>query len=192
MKASLWKPRDNSMPSAKATLRRRFLPENASVLDCFCGDGEMYRLAYAGRIKSYLGLDMKRIHDPKLCLLINNLSFLAKRNLSQFNVFDLDDYGSPWRQFYLILKREKPRPITIYMTDGLVLHQKLTGGITKFVSAIEGIPRKWNIPGTSRWYVDIFATMLLDVKARFGWQTEKAVYFSNEKETVYYWALKMH
>ncbi|MCJ7633676.1 hypothetical protein MUP77_14960 [Candidatus Bathyarchaeota archaeon] len=191
MTAKLWKPQDNSMPAAKALLRRRYLPENASVLDCFCGSGEMYQLAYVGRVKSYLGLDKQNIHAPKLCMLINNLSYLAGSDLSIFNTFDLDDYGSPWRQFYLILKREKPRPITVYMTDGLIIHQKLTGGITHFVSGTERIPRKWNIPGLNRWYIDIFATMLLDVKQRFGWQTDKAVYFANDRETVYYWALKM-
>ena len=48
-----------------------------------------------------------------------------------------------------------------------------------------------NIPGLNRWYVDIFATMLLDLEKRYGWRTIKAEYFHNARRSVCYWALKM-
>ena len=75
-------------------------------------------------------------------------------------------------------------------TDGLPLQLKLTGQVNKMQSGIEQIPRDMKIPGQFRFYREMFATMLLDVEARYGWRTEKAVYALNEGVSVYYWALQ--
>jgi len=185
------KKTDNSMIKEKAELRKRNLPENACVLDCFCGNGEMYKNAYLGNVLKYHGLDKEKVHDPEICTLINNTIYISRHDLSEYNVFDLDDYGSPWRLMYLILKKQPPGEIMMFVTDGLVLHQKLDGKVTKFVSATENIPQQMNLPGINRFYVDIFKTMLKDLEARYGWTTVRAQYFHNQKRTVYYWALKL-
>jgi len=187
----IWGKTDNSMEKEKAELRIRNLPKNARVLDLFCGEGEMYRRAYQGKVDKYHGIDKEKIHNHQICTLISNTVFIANNDISGYNVFDLDDYGTPWKLLYLILKKLPPGEITIFVTDGLVLHQKVDGQVTKFVSATERIPLHMNIPGINRFYEDIFATMLLDVKKRYGWETTKAVYFHNERRTVYYWCLKM-
>ena len=186
-----WNKEDNSMAHQKALLRINNLPKRARVLDLFCGNGEMYNRAYKGRVEYYHGVDIEKIHDPKICTLTNNIAYITQNTLDDFNVFDLDDYGTPWKQLYLILKKLKRDEVTIFVTDGLVMHQKVDGTVTKFVSATEQVPRKMNIPGLSRWYVDIFATMLLDLKKRYNWKTVKAQYFHNDRRSVYYWALKM-
>jgi len=186
-----WDKEDNSMAHQKALLRLTNLPKRARVLDLFCGNGEMYNRAYKGRVEYYHGVDKKKIHNPKICTLTNNIVYITQNTLDDFNVFDLDDYGTPWKQLYLILKKLKRDEVTIFVTDGLVLRQKMDGTVSKFVSATEQIPRKMNIPGLNRWYVDIFATMLLDLEKRYNWKTVKAQYFHNERRTVYYWALKM-
>lgn len=187
----VWGKEDNSMAHQKALLRINNLPKRARVLDLFCGNGEMYNRAYKGRVEYYHGVDKEKIHNPKICTLTNNIVYITQNTLDDFNVFDLDDYGTPWKQLYLILKKLKRDEVTIFVTDGLILHQKMVGTVSKFVSATEQIPRKMNIPGLNRWYVDIFATMLLDLEKRYSWKTVKAQYFHNERRTVYYWALKM-
>lgn len=186
-----WDKEDNSMAHQKALLRLTNLPKRARVLDLFCGNGEMYNRAYKGRVEYYHGVDKEKIHNPKICTLTNNIVYITQNNLDDFNTFDLDDYGTPWKQLYLILKKLKRDEVTIFVTDGLVLRQRMDGTVSKFVSATEQIPRKMNIPGLNRWYMDIFATMLLDLEKRYNWKTVKAQYFHNERRTVYYWALKM-
>jgi len=186
-----WDKEDNSMAHQKALLRINNLPKRARVLDLFCGNGEMYNRAYKGRVEYYHGVDKEKIHNPKICTLTNNIVYITQNTLDDFNVFDLDDYGTPWKQLYLILKKLKQDEVTIFVTDGLVLRQKMDGTVSKFVSATEQVPRKMNIPGLNRWYVDIFATMLLDLERRYGWKTANAQYFHNERRTAYYWALKM-
>ena len=189
--AKQWGKVDNSSTALKAELRTRNLPESPAVLDLFCGTGQMYELAYKGRAVLYHGVDKEKIHDPEICTLANNVAFIKQNSIDQYNVFDLDDYGTPWKQLYLILRKLNRPDVTIFITDGLVMHQKVDGKVTKFVSATEHIRRDANIPGINRWYVDIFATMLLDLEKRYNWKTVKAQYFHNERRTVYYWALKM-
>lgn len=186
-----WDKEDNSMAHQKALLRINNLPKRARVLDLFCGNGEMYSRVYKDRVEYYHGIDKEKIHNPKICTLTNNIVYITRNDIDDFNTFDLDDYGTPWKQLYLILKKLKQDEVTIFVTDGLVLSQKMDGTVSKFVSATEQVPRKMNIPGLNRWYVDIFATMLLDLERRYGWKTANAQYFHNERRTVYYWALKM-
>jgi hypothetical protein len=186
-----WDKIDSSMENEKAQLRIRNLPEKSQVLDLFCGNGEMYRRAYEGRSIKYHGVDKEKIHNPEICTLTDNMKYIKNNDISDFNVFDFDDYGTPWKLIYLTMRKLKPGEITMFVTDGLVMHQKIDGTVTRFVSATENIPQKMNIPGLNRFYIDIFATMLKDIEKRYGWKTTRAQYFHNSKRTVYYWALKL-
>jgi len=190
-KAITWNKTDNSNKWYKINLRRKYLPKNAKVLDLFCGNGEIYNHVYKGNILEYIGIDKNKVHDNKLCVKTNNFIFVSKNNISQFNVFDLDDWGSPWKLFYLILKKWQGSKATFFITDGLKLHQNVDGNITKWVSATEQIPSKMNVPGLSRWYIDIFATMLLDIQKRFNCKVENPVYLFNDRKSVCYWSLNI-
>lgn len=187
----IWDKTDNSMEYEKATMRIKYLPKHARVLDCFCGNGEMYRRAYKDRVEFYHGIDKEKIHDMKLCELQNNLIYLKHNDLGQYNVFDLDDYGTPWKQLYLILKKLPEGEYTFFITDGLVMHQKVDGVVTKFVSATEQVTRSMNIPGLNRFYVDIFATMLKDIERRYSCKVHLAKHFHNNRRSVYYWVIKL-
>ena len=167
----------------KVELRLRNLPEIANVLDLFCGTGQMYRLAYEGRVQEYHGVDHKQIHDLKLCTLQNNNVYILTHDLSRYNVFDLDDYGCPWKELHLVMAKAKQPEITVFVTDGLVVHLK----VISLLSATEQIPRSMKIPGLNRWYVDTFGTMLRGIERRYNYQVVKAQYFPNSRETVYYW-----
>ena len=184
------KQRDHSDASQKAELRRRYLPAGAKVLDLFCGLGEMYERVYKGNVALYHGVDNRKIHDPKLCTLLNNNIYITRRDVNQFDVFDLDDYGCPWKQLFLIMRRFRGPTATFFITDGLILSLKL-GGTARFIAATENIPRKYDIPSLSRWYIDIFATMLLRLEQRHGYKVETARYFPNERRRVYYWCIKI-
>ena len=182
---------DNSDIELKAQMRLRNLPKKAAVLDLFCGNGEIYQAVYKDKAALYRGVDREKVHDPGLCTLADNIAYLQKTDINQYNVFDLDDYGTPWKQLYIILRKLTRQYVTIFITDGLVMHQNVDNKITKFVSATERLRRDISIPGLNRWYVDIFATMLLDLEERYNWKITKAEYCHNQRHTVYYWALKL-
>ena len=186
-----WGFKDNSMEFEKAAMRTKYLPNDASVLDCFCGNGEMYRRAYLDRVMSYHGLDKEKVHDYKICELQNNLVYIQHNDLSQYNVFDLDDYGVPRKQLYMILRKLPAGEYTFFITDGLVMHMKVDGEVTKFVSATERVPQSMNLPGINRFYLDIFATMLKDLERRYNCIVRLAKYFHNERRSVYYWVIKI-
>jgi len=186
-----WNKKDNSMEAEKIELRKRYLPENASVLDLFCGTGKMYKGAYQERVKNYHGVDHKKVHDKNICTLGDNIKFIKRNNISEYNVFDLDDYGCPWKLLYLILRKATQDRLIFFITDGLVLKQKMGGNVVNFVSATERIPKGMKLPGHNRFYKDIFATMLLDIEKRYGYKTTQAVYFHNKRRTVYYWMVEM-
>ena len=190
MKSKGWEKKDHTGKWLKINLRRKYLPKKARVLDLFCGNGGIYKEVYKGKVEKYIGIDKEKVHSTKLCVKTNNLFFVSKNNIDDFNVFDLDDWGSPWKLFYLILKKWQGREAVFFITDGLKLHQSLDGNVTKWVSATEQIPCKFNIPGLNRWYKDIFATMLLDVQKRFLCKIENPIYLANDRKSVYYWAFK--
>ena len=191
MKSKIWKKVDHSDLRNKVELRRKFLPKDAKVLDLFCGRGKIYERVYKGNVLKYIGVDKNIIHNENICIKTNNIIYITKNNINDFNVFDLDDFGSPWKVFYLILKKWIGEKATFFITDGIVLHQKLDSRVTKFISGTEKIPQKMKIPAINRFYIDIFSTMLLDVQKRYNLKVENAFYFFNEKRTVCYWAINI-
>ena len=73
-------------------------------------------------------------------------------DLSKYNVFDLDAYGSPWHQFLIILKRRKVargESLAIFLTDGLQFNMSMSNlpsGMKHYV----GLPVKMNVPSLNR------------------------------------------
>jgi hypothetical protein len=113
-------------------MRLQLLAEIAdpSVLECFAGEGKIYSACY----QNYpcVGLDLKAIADGRTILHIDNRRFLRSADLSRFNVFDLDAYGSPWHQWLIILKRRIVAPgeqIAVFLTDGLRPYLAIPAGM---------------------------------------------------------------
>jgi len=177
---------DNSHPELKAELRQRFLPANARVLDLFCGTGQMYNLAYKDHVDHYVGVDKVKVHDPRICRLMDNRKFVKTQPLDEYNVYDLDAYGCPWSLFWKILEKIPPGKYTFYMTDGTPLHLKMDDKVTRNISATEGLPRSMKIRGLYYYYLDIFNTMLLKVSEKFNLKISPIHYFRNEYHNVYY------
>lgn len=93
---------------AKVAMRKACIDwvGDASVLDLFCGDGEMRRRAWTDC--RYVGCDKKmwRIGDhPRF--VCDNTVLLRHIDITGFNVFDVDAYGSPWTQMHIISARRR-------------------------------------------------------------------------------------
>lgn len=145
-----------SMPE-KVAIRRAVLDavEDAHVFDAFAGSGRMWRAVWR-QADSYVGCDLKWYKDrERKAFAADNRRVLRAIDLSGFNVFDLDAYGSPWEQALIIAVRrrvELGESIGVVLTEGSLMKIKLgqlptalaklsgvTGGMKGMTSHYEGI-----------------------------------------------------
>lgn len=118
--------------AAKVSLRAWVLEnigkEKASVFDAFAGSGVMFRSVWA-EAASYCGCDEKFFRDRRPAFVADNLRVLRVINLSRFNIFDLDAYGSPWSQAWIIATRrgilKQGEKIGFVTTDGGRMKSKM-------------------------------------------------------------------
>lgn len=130
-------PCDNAPSAYGAKVRLRELAlghvGTASVLDCFCGLGEMHTAVWR-KADRYVGCDEQEwdfTGPPRF--VCNNLMLLRALDLQQFNIFDLDAYGSPWEQAMIIASRRLWGPGengAIVLTDGSSMRTRF-GGSTR-------------------------------------------------------------
>jgi hypothetical protein len=130
---------------AKVELRLRVLDaigaDRARVLDAYCGvDGKMYREAWA-KAAAYVGCD-KEWHpsDTRPRFVGDTLLVLRALDLSDFNVFDVDAYGSPWEAMVIIAARrawDAGEQGAIVFTDGSDGKTRF-GGSTRGLSQVVG------------------------------------------------------
>jgi len=91
-------------------------------LDLFCGGGEIWKNMYVGL--PYVGVDSKIQNDERETISCDNRRLLrhVAFNVRDYNVFDLDAYGMPWEQWWLVVHRLgklKPQErIVVFLTDG--------------------------------------------------------------------------
>lgn len=108
---------------AKIELRRRVLAHvsPAHVFDAFCGLGEMRREAWSAAA-SWTGCDQRPWSpDQPARFIADNLDVMRAIDLSRFNVFDFDAYGSPWGQMLILAKLRRWAPGergAVLVTDG--------------------------------------------------------------------------
>jgi hypothetical protein len=146
---------DNN-PAAKAAkldLRKRVLSEvrPASVLDLFCGTGEMYAGAWRNA-ESYAGCDERtwQVTDPPR-FVADNLRLMRCLDLQSFNVFDFDAYGSPWSQIAILaaLRRWGPGERgAIVLTDGSSLKLRW-GAVPRSMATMAGLSGIQGVPSMS-------------------------------------------
>lgn len=110
--------------NAKIRMRRNVLEsvEPARVFDGFCGLGEMWRGAWCDAAE-YLGCDERTWtpDEPHRRVVCDNKLALRALDLSRFNVFDFDAYGSPWDQMLILSHRRNWSPGergAVVLTDG--------------------------------------------------------------------------
>ncbi len=131
--------------TAKITIRRRVLEvigvDKASVFDAFAGSGVMHKHIWS-EAASYTGCDLEFYSDDnRLAFAADNRRVLRAIDLDGFNLFDLDAYGSPWEQLYIIASRRKLQPgeaIGVCLTEGQGLKLKM-GGMSSALAKLSGI-----------------------------------------------------
>ena len=107
---------DNKFLGTKLLLRRHFLEKyhrgGASVFDACCGDQKIWSTLRRDYKVSYFGADWK-----KTKLRVNSARLCEDPAYAQFDIVDIDTYGSPWAHFFNLLPNVK-KPITIFLTVG--------------------------------------------------------------------------
>jgi len=142
LKRERWALHTNTSIVDKVKVRHHVLEhlgiENPRILDCFCAKGEMWREAYSST-ENYIGLDLERFHDARDTLICDNTRFLRQADLDQFDVFDLDAYGSPFECLAIIahrLKWSRTKRVGIVLTDGTGMNSKLNAMNREFLGWI--------------------------------------------------------
>lgn len=99
--------------AAKVDIRRRVLAaigaDQARIFDAFAGTGQMHSAVWKDAA-SYTGCDLKYVPmrgDQRLMFAADNRRVLRSLDLSAFNLFDLDAYGSPWEQALIVATRRR-------------------------------------------------------------------------------------
>lgn len=96
----------NSYLGNKIGLRMHDLPAEPSVLDCFGGEGLIWKAIESaiGRPVRRIGID-KQDWDVGFYLPGDNLGYLQTMDLSRFNIIDLDAWGVPYEQLKVLFQR---------------------------------------------------------------------------------------
>jgi predicted RNA-binding protein len=136
---------NNAKIDAKINLRRDIDCSDKSVLEVFCGDGVMFSDVWKDA-KHYEGIDIKKYDNDKRIVHIGDAATILKKiDLSTFDVFDIDAYGSPYECLFIILDKIGRAPIKkdIYfvITDGIQIDLRM-GNIEKYFSLLSGIDLK--------------------------------------------------
>ena len=127
---------------AKVQIRRNVMAAIGivSVFDAFAGDGGMWRGVWC-EARRYVGCDLEWYRDARLAYVADNRRVLRAIDLREFNVIDLDAYGSPWEQALIVADRRPVAPgekIGILLTEGSGLKLKM-GGFPGALRMLAGI-----------------------------------------------------
>lgn len=160
---------------AKVALRRALLaeigPGQAHVLDAFAGAGAMHRAVWRDAA-SYVGCDLRWFGGDRPAYVVDNMRLLRCLDLDRFTVFDLDAYGSPWKQATIIAARRRLAPgerIGLALTDGAVMRARL-GAVPAAMSELAAVSP--TMAGANRVWRDLSARSLEELARRMGGRLE--------------------
>ena len=163
--------RENSARITKAAIRSRVLAsigaEQAHVFDAYAGAGVAYYGVWK-RAASYVGCDLKWYPDERLVYVADNRRVLRLIDLLAFNIFDLDAFGSPWEQAYIMSARRTLSPgerFGLVITDGSGLKLKF-GAFPTALGLLANVSHKAS--GLAKQQAKIIDSALDSVAARLG------------------------
>lgn len=135
---------DNAKITAKKEIRENVLSMikergSANIIEVFCGTGEMYQSVWK-RADKYLGIDKLKFFDERTTICGDALKALLTIDISEFNIFDIDAYGSPYDCLSIITDKLIGRKgiIGFVITDGSGMDLKM-GNISKGLQKIVGL-----------------------------------------------------
>lgn len=153
LKSSAKKTNNHPASAAmKIALRRHLLDAvpHPRVFDAFAGSGKMFREVWKDAA-AYVGCDLKWYRDERSVFVARNERVLRAIDLSDFNVFDFDAYGSPWLQVQILAARRRIAPgerIGLALTDGSGLKLKM-GQAPKALATLCNLA-SGTVPGINR------------------------------------------
>jgi hypothetical protein len=134
------KKTDNGPLNIKLDLRRESVSKinNCDVLEIFCGSGKMYNLIWSD-YRKYTGIDKVKQFDKRHTICGDALKALTKLKLSDYNVFDIDSYGSPYMVLNYVSRNLKiNRKTAFIITDGSSMDLRM-GRISEGIRSIINI-----------------------------------------------------
>ncbi len=143
------KKTNNAKTTAKTDLRSNILKaiKNPCVLEVFCGSGEMYQAVW-NKADRYTGIDKVKQFDERHTICGDARKALRIIELSDYNIFDIDAYGSPYDVLDDILTlREISKPVGFCITDGIDMDLRLgrvCKGLRKFIGYEHNIAKRAN------------------------------------------------
>lgn len=156
---------------AKVALRRWMIgaigATELRVFDGFAGSGAMYRAAWH-QAAAYTGCDLRHFGGDRRAFVGDNCRVLRAIDLAAFNVFDLDAYGSPWRQATIIAARRTLAPgerVGFVFTDGAPMRARF-GAIETSLAAMAGVEP--NLTGMSLQWRTLTARAVTKLAKRMG------------------------
>jgi len=142
--------------AAKVTIRENVMAviDRPAVFDAFAGEGVLFRRVWH-RAASYVGCDLTWFRDERLMFVADNHRVMRAIDLSAFNVFDFDAWGSPWDHVLILAARRplaKGERIGLVLTEGSALKLKMGALPTGLVVLSAIRPR---LDGAARAHDDI-------------------------------------
>lgn len=135
------KKTNNAKTDAKKKIRQKVLSliDNPSVLEVYCGAGDMYYDVWH-KANSYTGIDKLKFFDERRTICGDAIKAVSTINLDEFNIFDIDAYGSPYDVLKIIIERvpKNKKQYGFVITDGISMDLRL-GRICKGVRHFTGI-----------------------------------------------------
>jgi hypothetical protein len=146
----------------------------AHVFDAFAGDGTMFRAVWH-QAASCVGCEETELYldDPREAFVGDNRRVMRCLDLSAYNVFDFDAYGSPWEQVYLMTMRRVVQPgerIGVILTEGQGMKMSM-GGMSGALSKIGGV--RQYLPGMGAGQQQIIDRAIMRTAAAMGATIER-------------------
>ena len=142
---------NNAKTNAKKELRQSVFSEisNQKVIEVFCGSGEMYHAVWKDAEK-YTGIDKVKFFDERHTICGDAEKAIRLININDYNIFDIDAYGSPYEILNYIIDKidDSNRKIGFVITDGINMDLKLGRvclGLRRFVDYDHHIAKRAHI-----------------------------------------------
>ena len=189
---------DNGDFEAKDLVRAQALewaPPKPKVLDCYAGEGHMYRRTWKAAAGEYLGID-KRFARPRgdssgECWRGDNERIIARAMArAPWELVDLDAYANPWPLLRKVLKLARPDVLIATVTCGI--DRAIQSGSSDFAAAVAGASRLSYLGIMTRWYDDVirWALAWCTGGTRYRVQNVKRISGAHNYR-MRYWALRL-
>jgi len=193
---------DNGDPFSKIAVRKQALdwaPKSPTILECYAGEGHMYRAVWKNAGGGHLGMDKRFARKPGdingECWRGDNATMI-KRAMERgpWDIIDLDAYANPWPLMRALLKLQPERDLVVTATCTLCRSIEL--GSSDFACAVAGanltytgLMRRW-YDDIIRWAVD-WAVLGARVKPTECKRLQADPAITNAPPNTYYYAIRL-